>query len=238
MEFNGLLDDIQGYEGFEAVAFAEGYAYFTLETKAVDGMVGYVVRGDVHEQAGTVTIILDPGSVTPIAPQTNFSNMTDEAILVCDGQVITFYEANGESVNLDAVVHIFDFDLNPLGEAGMVNFPYRLTDASPGESCNSFWAINYFFPGDTHLADDERTDPWFQGDGSPDTIIPIERIVSLSIDGAGNIQYGTQGGYELDLLENQEARNWEGLAYWESMGFLIVTDKYPGTILAFVPFGQ
>ena len=32
------------------------------------------------------------------------------------------------------------------------------------------------------------------------------------------------------------ARNWEGIARLEGRGFLLVTDQFPDTILAFVPY--
>jgi hypothetical protein len=31
-------------------------------------------------------------------------------------------------------------------------------------------------------------------------------------------------------------RNWEGLAQLEGKGLLLATDKYPTTLLAFIPF--
>ena len=33
----------------------------------------------------------------------------------------------------------------------MVDFPYRISDATPLDKANRFWVINYFFPGDTQL---------------------------------------------------------------------------------------
>jgi hypothetical protein len=36
-------------------------------------------------------------------------------------------------------------------------------------------------------------------------------------------------------LVTDVSRNWEGLAFLEGRGFLLMTDKFPETILAFVP---
>jgi hypothetical protein len=38
-----------------------------------------------------------------------------------------------------------------------------------------------------------------------------------------------------DDLLGMIGRNWEGLARLDPRGFLLVTDTFPGTILAFVP---
>jgi hypothetical protein len=40
---------------------------------------------------------------------------------------------------------------------------------------------------------------------------------------------------QLELREDGRARNWEGLVRLDQRGFLLMTDKYPETILGFVP---
>ena len=40
----------------------------------------------------------------------------------------------------------------------------------------------------------------------------------------------------LALLLNGECRNWEAVVRLGDMGFLMMTDEYPGTLLAFVPY--
>ena len=40
---------------------------------------------------------------------------------------------------------------------------------------------------------------------------------------------------ELELEGEKTSRKWEALARYENKGFLIATDKYPTTILAYVP---
>jgi hypothetical protein len=39
----------------------------------------------------------------------------------------------------------------------------------------------------------------------------------------------------LELVSDDDTRNWEGLVRLDDYGFLLATDKYPRTILAFVP---
>ena len=42
---------------------------------------------------------------------------------------------------------------------------------------------------------------------------------------------------QLQLLPD-DLRNWEGIVRLDDRGFLIVTDKFPETILGFVPYGE
>jgi len=43
---------------------------------------------------------------------------------------------------------------------------------------------------------------------------------------------------ELELIDAQTSRNWEGIARLDKRGFLVVTDEHPGTILAFIPYRE
>jgi len=38
-------------------------------------------------------------------------------------------------------------------------------------------------------------------------------------------------------LPGNDARNWEGIVRLDNRGFLLATDKFPTTILGFVPTG-
>ena len=45
---------------------------------------------------------------------------------------------------------------------------------------------------------------------------------------------------EIKLSLNGDSRNWEGIVKYDSLGFLLITDKFPKTILAYIPhsFGK
>ena len=75
-------------------------------------------------------IVLDAEKTATSAAQTGLPNLSDEAILVKGGRVLTFYEANGERVNKSPTAHVFDLDLQPLENVGMPHLDYRLTDAT------------------------------------------------------------------------------------------------------------
>jgi hypothetical protein len=40
---------------------------------------------------------------------------------------------------------------------------------------------------------------------------------------------------QLELIDDLHPRNWEGLVRLDPHGFLLATDTYPETLLAFVP---
>ena len=61
----------------------------------------------------------------------------------------------------------------------------------------------------------------------------VERLVEFQYSEAG-ITLLDVPPIQLALLE-EDLRNWEGLVRLDERGFLIATDKFPQTILGFVP---
>ena len=118
--------------------------------------------------------------------------------------------------------------------APFTQIDYRITDVTSLDSQNRFWAINYFFPGDTFLARDN--DPLVLGYGLGAThrnYNHIERLVEF--------QYSEQGITRIDqpplyLQLNAIQHNWEGVVRLDQRGFLLATDKFPNTLLGFVPY--
>jgi hypothetical protein len=149
--------------------------------------------------------------------------------------VILFYEANGAAVYPEGRAPVFDRDLNPLEPLALDNLEYRLTDATASDGQGRFWVSNYFFPGD--LAILPMADPLAEQFGrgpSHATASVVERLVELRLpDGQGRIALSGTPPVQLRLAEGQVPRNWEGIARLDGRGFLLVTDRYPETILAF-----
>ena len=103
-------------------------------------------------------------------------------------------------------------------------------------SDGTFWVLNYFYPGDTHLA--VNSDPIALEFGLGPTHIEsavVERILELHITDSG-IRLEQIPPIQLRLLDTETARNWEGIEYLDGYGFLLVTDSFPDTILGFVPY--
>lgn len=232
-----------GFEGFEAIAFDGNDVYLTIETSGSSGMLGYVVAGTMLPEQNQVR--LDPTRLTPIAPQTDLSNLTDEALVLIGSQVATIYEANGLFVNPLPVVHLFDTrSLAPIGTTPFPAIEYRITDATALDEMGRFWATNYFSP------DTRALRPFLQSLGANGPINtqaqPVERLLEFAVTSQGIVRT-ERPPISLALLPNPgdvsggsgwNGRNWEGIARLETPelnGFLIATDLAPETILAFVP---
>ncbi len=225
-----LASVILGFEGFEAIAFAGNTFYVTIEASPAAGMMGYLATGEV--QGDCEALLIDADSLVSIEPQANLGNMSDEMIVLHDQQVYTFYEANGINVNPDPVSHRFSPDLSIHIDVPLDSVEYRLTDATAADETGFFWAINYFFPGDTKLQPGPDSIALSYGLGlSHQDAEQVERLVAYQIT-EDRILLADLDPIYLTLTDD-EARNWEGLVQYGD-GFLLVTDKYPSTILGFV----
>jgi len=242
-----LARTLPGFEGFEAIAFdtpmdngtGQSRVYLTIEASSGFAMVGYLVTGFIEPDLSQLRLEVASQSddLTTIEPQTDISNKSDEALLLVDGQPVTIYEANGLNVNPAPQAHRFNQSLALDAIVPMPNIEYRITDATAVDEANRFWAINYFFPGDNGKLQ-PATDPLRAKYGAGQTHNqwkPVERLVEFQYT-PREITLVERPPVQLTLLPDDEARNWEGIVRLPEMdGFLLVTDKFPDTILAFVP---
>lgn len=229
----GVIDRVDGFfEGYEAIAFAGETAYLTIEARTLTGMIGYLLQG--HIEPDLSGLRLEADSLTELPPQTEIGNLSDEALLPGEGEVLTIYEANGTAVNPDPVARRFGPDLQARGTISFPNIPYRITDVTELDANGRFWAINYFFPDTEELA--VERDPLAETYGvgaSHAGRAGVERLVQMAYNGE-EVTMVAQSPIQLELLEG-ELRNWEGIVRLNGRGFLLVTDKFPTTILGFVP---
>ena len=65
----------------------------------------------------------------------------------------------------------------------------------------------------------------------------VERLVEFRLKDK-KIDLTNRAPLELRLEGEKTSRKWEALARYDNEGFLIATDKYPTTILAFIPFSS
>lgn len=230
---------LAGFDGFEAIAFQGDQAFLTVEAYPNKTMLSYLLTGQMAPDLSGLT--LDLQTFQEIQPQTKLINSGDEAILLADDQVLTFYELNGFILNDQPMAHRFtQADLQPLGTLPFPTIEYRITDATPLDAANRFWAINYFFTGDKHIRDlDLGPDPLAVQYGigvTHQTSKAVERLVEFQYTPEG-ITRIDQPPIQLQLLDGL-ARNWEGIVRLEEgelSGFLLVTDRFPETLFAFVP---
>jgi hypothetical protein len=231
-----LADEIDGYEGYEAIAFLGDRAFLTIEADTASGMRAYLVSGQMSPDLSALT--LDTSTHTEISPQSDIDNMSDETLLVAGDRLVTIYEANGAAVNTFPWAHLFDIGLSLAGTIPFPQIEYRITDATALDGEGRFWAINYFFPGDVALHPER--DPLAERYGWGLTHSPegaVERLVEFQFTESG-IDLVDRPPLQLELpgdLLGGLGRNWEGLVRLDERGFLLVTDTFPDTILAFVP---
>ena len=226
----GMEQSIAGFEGFESIVFNGDHFYVVIEARQRDGMMGYLAKGSVEESCSSMS--LKPPTMVSVSAQAHLRNITDETLIYWNDQLYTIYEANGENVNPNAVAHVFTSSLSSSSTIPMVNVEYRITDATEADASGQFWAVNFFFPGDTYL--DPALDPIAQTFGiglSHLEADQVERVLAFVIEEDG-IKLADQEPFYLEL-SGDEARNWEGIVRYGD-GFLLVTDEYPKTILAYV----
>ena len=229
----GVKESAVVFEGFESVAFDGESIYLTIETRGLGGMLGYIIRGQIAPDLSRIT--LDAGSLTKIKPQAGLGNLTDEALLVTPDGLLSFYEANGANVNPNPVAHRFDANLNPLESLPAPTLEYRLTDASEMDAEGRFWVINYMYPGDADKlkpAPDALAARYGQG-ATHAASQAVERLVQYQLTPQG-VALADRAPIQLELLPDDEARNWEGLVTLPGRGFLLLTDSFPTTLLGFV----
>lgn len=227
-----LRAQIENYQGFEAIGFSGERVFLTIEAGGASGMRGYLVSGEI--MPGLSGITLDADHLVEIPLQSQLDNRSDESLLVLDDRILAIYEVNGAGVNPQPVAHAFDFNLNPLGTVSFPHIEYRISDAALAGDGTHFWVVNCFYPGDKDLLplSDPLTARFGQGltHSQNET---VERLVEMQYSKSGII-LADKAPVLLTLIADTN-RNWEGLALLEGCGFLLMTDKFPETILAFVP---
>ncbi len=231
---DAFTKSIPGFEGFEALLFQDTTAYFLIEAETRKGQKGFLVKGSISSiKSG---IHLDPKSLVELNTPERLNNMAYEAMILYEETILPIYEANGENVNPDPWVPIVSTREMTVND--MIPFPwieFRITDATALDKNNRFWAINYFWHGDYNLlkpGNDSFKNPFGPVSRKKD----LERI--LEFEFTGDHFFVTQTPPVYLTTPHEPARNWEGIARFDPHGFLLITDKFPRSILMFVPFAN
>lgn len=232
----GLAGIVRGFNGLEAVGCIGDRYYMTVEAREDTAMAGFLVSGryDLVDDL----VIMDLTSLTPIPMGLNIPNIAEEAIIIDGERVITLSEANGLNISPSPQAKVFNADAEFNGLLPMAQVEYRLTDATALDEEGKFWVINYFFPPEKRKLD-PAPDPELARFGDPASFDPedcIERLLELRLTPDGRIVRTEMPPLNLELLPDGECRNWEALVRLDDRGFLLMTDKYPSTLLAFVPW--
>lgn len=233
IENSDLRSVIKGFEGFESILFVDQNVYMTIESRAGDPMMGYLIRGVVNGDLESIT--LDVNSLVELRPFSSELNATFEGMTYWNGSLYVMYEHNSMRNVKQPVAYQINPDLENIREIPFPVINYRITDATISDVDGKFWVMNYFFPGDTHLAVDQDSLVEEYGEGKTHAENdPVERLVQLQIEN-DQISRIDQPPTYLQLLDNDIARNWEGLVMLDNLGFLLITDSFPGSVLGFCP---
>ena len=233
IENSDLRSVIKGFEGFESILFVDQNVYMTIESRAGDPMMGYLIRGVVNGDLESIT--LDVNSLVELRPFSSELNATFEGMTYWNGSLYVMYEHNSMRNVKQPVAYQINPDLENIREIPFPVINYRITDATISDVDGKFWVMNYFFPGDTHLAVDQDSLVEEYGEGKTYAENdPVERLVQLQIEN-DQISRIDQPPTYLQLLDNDIARNWEGLVMLDNLGFLLITDSFPGSVLGFCP---
>ncbi len=222
---------ISGFEGYESIVFDNDTVYVTIEAERRKINSGFIVRGIIDNKKNEIK--LNEKSLKKIKTPIILRNMTYETIIIYNNSVITIYEVNSAKVNRAPIYHQFDKDL----KSDIVKpFPfteYRITDATEVDNEGRFWVTNYFWPGDYSLVKPELN---YTITNKKD-IKPVERLLEFQFVDEQIVRTVTQP-VNIKLSEVGNSRNWEGIVRLDNIGFLIATDKFPETILAFIPLSN
>ncbi len=231
-DFNNILD---GFEGYEAICFSGNNVFLTIEVENNEGVESYLIKGEITTNLNEIK--LDSTSLTKIPFDLNISNMAHETVTIIKNKIIAIYEANGKNVNINPKANQFDFFLKNVEQLDFPPIEYRITDATDVDQNGFFWVINYFYPGDKAILKpglDKLSQQYGQGQTHQQNEA-VERLVKLQMDTQG-IHLSNTPPIQIELNEGKDSRNWEGLVKLDEKGFLLATDKFPETILAFIPF--
>jgi hypothetical protein len=228
----GLEKRIPGFEGYEAIGFAGDQAYLTVETSQRTGK-GFLVTGRIAPDLSMLKLEASPQAT--LALPSDVSNAGFETLVMGEDRVLALYEANGANVNRAPAAESFTRSLVPSGKLAFPSIEHRITDATSMDAAGRFWVMNYRFPGSSH-AYKPAPDPLMARYGTGPTHAQkpqVERLIELQVQ-PGGIVFTERPPLQLQL-SSEAPRNWEGVVRLDERGFLLVSDKFPGTLLGFVP---
>ncbi|BFM09466.1 hypothetical protein [Halioxenophilus aromaticivorans] len=230
---NQKLEALSGYQGIEAFACEGNKAFLAIEINRWGRREATVLATALYE-AGVWRI--DEVSQRHLS-QTKIANKGNEALVITEQGLLSLHEVNSADLQITGKPQalLVEKSLRSIGKVPMVDVPYRITDATAASDDGKFWVINYLWAGDVSIQRDH--DAFWQeyGQGASHAKSKhVERLIELQWTGT---EVTTTGRAPINLLlTERNGRNWEGIVRFEDVGFLMVTDKHPGTMLGYVPY--
>jgi hypothetical protein len=232
-----IPDRLPWFQGYESIVFVRNRVYLTIEINQKRAMQALLAEGTVSENLEKV--VLDEATLDSLPMPVQLRNYAYESIVHVDGKLLIFYEANGANLTDGPQMVEVNLANGKISLAPFLNLEYRITDATSVDREGFFWVLNYFWPGD-YLKLIPAEDPLATKSDPPIEFSDdkgIERLIEMQYS-QNKIKLSDQKPIILASRPDGESRNWEGIVRLDDRGFLLVTDKHPETILAFVPFKQ
>ncbi len=233
---NGIRERMTFFDGYEAIACSNNTVWLSIEAKNLfSTFQAYIVPAELNLDSKTPNISVRTDQIRYVKSQSGMINQGDEAIVLHRDHLVSLHELNDKrQVPLPKGNRIHRMS----GERDQIAFqtlPYRVTDASATDSSDRFWVINYKYSGDrfSREASDQLADLYGLG-ATHRKYHNVERLIEYQFT-ENRIVRTKRPPIQL-LLEGSEGRNWEGLVRLDQQGFLLITDKYPSTILGFVAY--
>ena len=227
-------ETLPGFDSFEAIAFRGDEVYIAIEIRYPDSMATLLARGHVNPL--TKEVVLPEQNLVHLPVPKFVDNMSYESLLINKTDIFAFFESNGRNLVDSAYALSYSLKSKFVKSIALPSIEYRITDVTKIEN-NKFWAINYFFPRDSVSLKPSR-DLLAQRFGEGESHFRskrVERLVEFELkEGAFNLS--KQAPVQLVLDGDKTSRKWEALSRYDNEGFLLATDKYPKTMLVFVPF--
>jgi hypothetical protein len=235
LDSKGIESQIEGFQGYEAIVFNKNNVYLSIEAETSGKMYAYIIKGEID--SAKTKISLYPESLKQIPLSTDVENMAIEALLISNNRVLALYEANGINVNKNPSVVSFDLDLEQFELLSFPNIEYRITDATKIDNDSSFWGINYMFKGEYDLLNPGIDSIYTKYNRKISDLKKrtVERLVKFKIKN-DHIILEDIAPIPIKLSDKKDSRNWEGIVKYDSLGFLVITDRFPRSILAYIPF--
>ena len=214
--------------GFEAIVFKGDTVYVSIESMSLFETVAVIMMGKIDSTSLSIKFNTDKKLELP-----NLSgkgNLSEEAIFVDKNYLYAIHESN--SYKLPQFFQI-PLDLKNYKKMPFPQINYRITDVTALDDSLKFYAINYFWEGDDSdfPLEDIYAEKWGIGK-SHKQFNNVERIIELKLD-AKSVKITQKEPIYLRLDKN--GRNWEGIVKLDDLGFLVITDKHPASILGFIP---
>lgn len=228
LDLGDLPDTIPGYQGTEALVVNGSHAWLSIEAEVIGEVSAWLVPARLDNSA----LRADAERALQILPAVQITNESVETLFYWGAQVCGIDEANGAEHNPEPRAQCFDADLEPTREPSMAALDYRVTDATQPDADGRIWVTNYQYSGSAR--GQPAIDPLMERFGVGPTHAEtrtVERLVELQLTETG-LEHSGAAPIVLELEEGVD-RNWEGVVRFGE-GFLIVTDKFPDTVLAYV----